>query len=78
MVSDVSRVLVVLLIILLAFSTALACVGTEQVDIPLPSFISLLCKLWDCVEQVQRHCSQHLSLQITGSLNEETPQSGMG
>ncbi len=33
MVSDVSRVLVVLVIILLAFSTALACVGTEQVPL---------------------------------------------
>jgi hypothetical protein len=31
MISDVSRVLVVLLIIIFAFATALACVGTEQV-----------------------------------------------
>ena len=35
LVSDVSRVLVVLVIILLAFATSLACVGTEQVKICL-------------------------------------------
>lgn len=31
MVSEVSKVLIVLVIILLAFATALACVGTDQV-----------------------------------------------
>ena len=31
LISDVSRVLVVLLVLLLAMATALACVGTEQV-----------------------------------------------
>ena len=40
MISDVSRVLVVLFIIILAFATALACVGSEQVRF---SFISEPC-----------------------------------